>query len=121
MNRMLSPFQLRVLLVASLATLFSFGGANAFAGDKEDIVGRWDLVGSKDLTYIRFNADGTFKDVCLFLSNEGNYKLPDGATVELDVPGTFYGRVKSEVKYQLKGDSLKLKVAGTWQEYSRAK
>jgi hypothetical protein len=92
----------------------------AQAGDKEDIVGRWDHPYT-DAAYIRFYADGTYKSVALLGSQVGKYRLLGDGVIELDVPGTFYGRNQGEIKYRLSGDTLELKLFGEWIKYKRAK
>jgi hypothetical protein len=103
-----------------LLCLVAGGGNVATAGDKEDIVGRWDSP-SSDKAYIRFNADGTFKDVYLLGSTEGKYRILSKEIIELDTPGALYGRNVSEVKFKLDGDTLELKVYGQWVKYKRVK
>lgn len=94
--------------------------APAQAGDKEDIVGRWDhsIV---EASYIRFNADGTFKWVALLNTDEGKYRFLGKEVIEFDTPGIIYGRNQREIKYRLSGDTLELKIAGEWIKYKRVK
>jgi hypothetical protein len=92
----------------------------AQAGDAEDIVGRWDNP-LNDAAYIRFNADGTYKDVFLLGSREGKYRLLSKEVMEFDVPGAIYGRNLIEKKFKLDGDTLEVKVGDQWVKYKRAK
>lgn len=92
----------------------------AHAGDKEDIVGRWDHP-LGDRHYIRFYEDGTFKEVAPLNSVEGKFRFLSKEVIEFDTPGVFYGRDKMEVKYRLDGDTLELKIDGKWTKYSRVK
>jgi hypothetical protein len=87
----------------------------AFAADKDEIVGRWDVVRSgkkqaKDVAgHMRFKADGTFTSTLLFLATEdGKYKFISSKVIELDFPGAIFGRNKVEFKYKINGDVLTL-------------
>lgn len=90
------------------------------AGDREDIVGRWNYC-ADERCYLRLNADGTFKLVAVFRTIEGTYRLLDDGYLELDTPGLIYGRNKDEVKYRLTQDALEFKVGETLGKYQRAK
>jgi hypothetical protein len=96
------------------------GARTAPAGDKEDIVGRWDNPIS-DAAYIRFNADGTFKEVALLGTQTGTYRILGDGVIEFETPGIFYGTNKNEVKYKLNGDTLELKIVGEYVKYTRAR
>jgi hypothetical protein len=92
----------------------------ALAGDKEDIVGRWDHP-TKDDAYIRFNADGTIRAGAPSRMLEGKYRLLGDGVIEFDTPGLIWGRNKEEIKYRLSGDTLELKIAGEWMKFRRVK
>lgn len=95
-------------------------GGFVHAGDKEDIVGRWDNP-VIEASYIRFQADGTFKWVALLDTSAGKYRLLGKEVIEFDTPGVIYGRNQMEVKYRLTGDALELKLLGQWVKYKRVK
>ena len=107
-----------VLIV--LLLIFCMGTSVAHAGDKEDIVARWDHPFS-DQHYLRLNDDGTFKWVAPLGTSEGKYSFLSKEVIEFDTPGVFYGRNKTEIKYRLNGDTLELKLYGQWTKYSRVK
>ena len=109
-----------LLAVAVVLVLLGAGVSPAFAGDKEDILGRWDHLWS-DASYFRFNVDGTFKRSALLGTIEGTYRFLSKDVIELNYPGTFYGRNVVEMKYRLIGDTLELKEAIMWIKYTRAK
>jgi hypothetical protein len=95
------------------------GAGTAPAGDKEDIVGRWDQTGYDGLKYFRFYSDGTFKEVAPLGSSTGKYRFLSREVIELDYPGVFYGRNVMEFKYKLTGDKLELKYATLILQYER--
>ncbi|MCW3099256.1 MAG: hypothetical protein JWL77_4874 [Chthonomonadaceae bacterium] len=77
------------------------------------IVGRWDVTRSGDNTnvagFMRFNPDGTFTSTLAFLAaQDGRYTFKSGQFVELDFPGFFGARSKTEWKVTVSGDSLRL-------------
>ena len=92
----------------------------ARADDKDDIVARWDHP-TVEASYIRFNADGTFKWVALLNTAEGNYRFLGKEVIEIDTPGIIYGRNQAEVKYRLSGDTLELRLLGQWIKYKRVR
>jgi hypothetical protein len=106
-----------------VALILVFAGVAAMpaeAGDKEDIVGRWDHPPT-DVAYVRFYADGTFKSVALLGTQTGKYRLLGDGVIELDTPGVIYGRNQVEIKYCLSGDTLELKMGGEWIKFKRVK
>jgi hypothetical protein len=113
-----NPKSWAVVVMAVLILGMSLSSVRA--GDKEDLVGRWDHCRT-DESYIRFNADGTYKWVALYGNAEGKYRLLPGGVIEFDTPGLIYGRNQTEIKYRLNGDTLELKVFGDWVKYPRAK
>ena len=110
----------RAFVIVLLCLLSIAGTQTATAADNDKIVGRWDNALS-DVAYLRLNDDGTFKDVALLGSKEGKYRILSGDVIELDWPGTLYGRNTVEIKYKLDGDTLELKLSGQWVKYKRAK
>jgi len=92
----------------------------ARADDKDDIVARWDFPTKED-SYFRFNADGTFKAALGLRTFEGKYRLLGKEVIEFDTPGVIYGRNQEEIKYRLSGDTLELKIAGEWRKLTRVK
>ncbi len=58
----------------------------AYADDRADIVGRWDNNDNK-ANYIRFNADGTFKEVAPLNSGEGKWRMIGKQVIELGAAG----------------------------------
>ena len=116
-----TPMTTRAIFAVVLAlVLVGLVVTPAQAGDKEDIVGRWDHS-TVEGVYIRFYADGTFKEVALLNRTEGNYRLIGLEVIEVDIPGLIYGRNRGEMKYRLSGDTLELKVFGEWVKYKRVK
>jgi len=107
-------------LVALTFLLVGLAVTPARADDKDDIVGRWDHP-TVEASYIRFNADGTFKWVALLNTEEGKYRLLGKEVIEFDTPGFFYGRNQVEIKYRLSGDTLELKLFGEWIKYKRVR
>ncbi len=103
-----------------MLVVVGLGGSTVRAGDKEDIVARWDNAVT-DNAYIRFNDDGTFKEVTILGTTEGKYCLLSKEAIELDVPGLLYGRNVTEFKYKMSGDTLELKLLGQWVKYKRVK
>ncbi len=95
---------LQKILIALCLVLLS---PMAFAGDKEDIVGRWNHPWA-DSVYVRFRDDGTFKDVSLLGVKEGKYRIVENGVLEIDTPGLVYGRNVTEVKYAIKDGVLKI-------------
>jgi hypothetical protein len=84
-----------------------FGAGFARAGDAEEILGRWDNPLTED-SYYDFKPDGTLKYVYLFGSRDCTYKLLPGGLLEIEEPGTFFGRNKSQAPYRLRGDILEI-------------
>jgi len=82
----------RAVGLVVLALCFVSNVNVAVAGDKEDIVGRWDYAGW-DSKYFRFYADGTFKEVAPLNTTSGTYRFLSEGVIELDQPGWFYGRI----------------------------
>jgi hypothetical protein len=107
-------------VVVLILVLTGVAAMPAQAGDKEDIVGRWDHP-TVESNYVRFYADGTFKSVALLDTAVGKYRLLGDGVIELDTPGIIYGRNQVEIKYRLSGDTLELKVYGEWVKYKRVK
>lgn len=113
MKACLSVFAIVVLTVASVGP---FGQVAAFAADdKDEIVGRWDIVrsgkkGPKEVAgYMRFKADGTFTSTLAFLAtDDGKYKFVSSKVIELDFPGVIFGRNKVELKFKIDGDVFTL-------------
>jgi hypothetical protein len=93
--------------------------AVAPAKDREAIVGRWDHPWGWR-AYLQFNADGTFKAVGLLVSPEGRYRVLPGGMIELDYPGTFYGRNVVKLEYRLTGETLELMSVDGWVKYTKA-
>ena len=108
------------LLVVLTFVLAGVAVMPSLAGDEEDIVGRWDHP-TVEASYIRFNADGTYKWVAVLNQEMGKYRFLGKEVIELDAPGVFYGRNQVEVKYRLAGDTLELKLLGTWIGYKRVR
>jgi len=108
------------VMAAGLLLLGPMAQTPALAGDKEDIVARWDHPYT-DGSYIRFYNDVTFKWVALLNTTEGKYRFLEAGVMEFDTPGVIYGRNVTEVKYRLKGDALELKLLGSWVKYSKVK
>jgi hypothetical protein len=104
------------LVVVLVLLILGMSLSSARAGDKEDIVGRWDCP--QNGQYLRFNADGTFKLVTTFWTVEGKYRLLDDGFLELDTPGLIYGRNKVEFKYKLSKDALEV---STGEKFQRTK
>ena len=111
------PAPLALILALCLCGLI---GSSVFAGDRQDILGRWDNP-LTDAAYIRFSDDGTFKDVGLLKVTEGTYRFISSEVLEWRFPGVIYGENVVEIKYRLNGDTLELKLLGNWVKYSRAK
>jgi hypothetical protein len=109
-----------LVVIALFVVVVSVGANTACAGDKEDIVGRWDNPVT-DKSYIRFNEDGTFKWVCLLETSEGKYRFIGKEVIELDTPGVLYGRNQTEIKYRLNGDTLELKIFNEYVKFKRVK
>jgi hypothetical protein len=105
------------ILAFCLSGLFA---SHVFAGDSHEIIGRWDNPVS-DSAYIRFNNDGTFKEVALLKTTEGTYRFLSKEVMEWRFPGVIYGENIVEIKYRLYGDTLELKLLGNWVKYSRSK
>jgi hypothetical protein len=116
MFRNLKSWSVVVLVVLILGMNLS----SARAGDREDIVGRWNFS-QDEQQYFRFQADGTFKLVSPLRTFEGNYRVLDDGYLELDYPGLIYGRTKEELKYKLSKDTLEFKFGETVGKYQRAK
>jgi hypothetical protein len=107
------------MVVLTLA-LIGMAVMPAQAGDKEDIVGRWDHPAT-EASFFRFYEDGTFKQVALLDTAEGKYRFLGKEVIEFDTPGLIYGRNKVEIKYRLTKDTLELKLLGEWVKYKRVK
>jgi hypothetical protein len=113
---------LRGLWLVLLVGLVLGGSGAALAGDREDIVGRWNnpIIGT---SYIRFFADGTFTDAALLVTTKGTYRILAGAgVIEIETPGIL-GPITREVKYKLNGDTLELEnpLGGGYVKYTRAR
>jgi hypothetical protein len=102
---------------------FLLGGTRVSAGDKEDILGRWNDAGGAG-TYWRFNKDGTYMAYfeggflgLLSTTLEGKYEFADRQHIQLTWKDN-----KVEWKYKLNGDTLELKApSGAWERYRRSK
>jgi hypothetical protein len=109
------------LLRSSILFLaFAIASTTAFAGDQEDLVGRWDQVVNEAL-YIRFQNDGTFKEVALLASVEGKYRVIQRSVLEIRTPGVLYGENTAELKYKLDGDNLEIFNGAAWVKYKRVR
>jgi hypothetical protein len=94
--------------------------APAPANDREAIVGRWNHPWGA-AAHLDFRSDGTFKLTGLLASPEGRYRVLPGGMIELDYPGTFYGRNVVKVPYRLSGETLELESFGDWVKFTRAR
>jgi hypothetical protein len=87
--------------------------------DQEAIVGRWNHPWTQS-AYIRFDANGNFRQVGWLFTTEGTYRFLSKEVIEINIPGTFSGRTLVEMKYHLSGDALQLHQCGSWIPYTRA-
>lgn len=111
---------MHLLRSSILALAFALVSSTAFAGDQEDLVGRWDQVINQSL-YIRFQNDGTFKEVALLASVEGKWRVIQRSVLEIRTPGVLYGENTVELKYKLNGDNLEVFNGATWVQYKRVR
>jgi hypothetical protein len=112
---------LMIALPTTLCLIYLLALATpAKADDTKDLVGRWDHP-TTDEWYIRFNADGTFKEASFLGTYDGTYRFLSKEVIELTFTKVLFAKRVIEVKYRLTGDTFEMKLKDNWVKYSRVK
>lgn len=115
-------FEVREMKRCCAAVIMMAVVSPVMAGNDNPLVGRWDYP-LNDHYYMRFFANGTFRQVTLAGMQEGRYRVLDGKVVEISLVtrvGRINERVTNEIKYRFNQGYLELKLEGRWCTFKRS-